>query len=344
MKKILLTSLFICLLAPMNANAEKKPFGDGLYWELNDVTLTISGKGAMPDHCDYLWNNKRVERIIVEIGVTSIAASAFWECNNLKSVVIPCSVTSIGKNAFSNCKNLASITIPNSVTTIGAWAFFHCENLVSVTLPEFLTSIEEGTFGGCYNLTHINFPSGLSSIGEVAFQRCDKLKEISIPKSVRSIGENAFRNMRDKYYEGKITNMPSTLINEGEMKWRFWGLSEKSVNDYLEMSSRPLKKIKEKGGYTSVAEINDGDKLYYVVEKNNHYGLTNAEGKVIVPTEMEALESAGTGYLRYKLNGFWGVMNYAGKILIDTDRGYTSIGDYVSFTKRFPYTIDWLER
>lgn len=55
---------------------------------------------------------------------------------------------------------------------------------------------------------------------------------------------------------------------------------------------------------------------------------------------MEALESAGSGYIRYKLNGFWGLINTQGKILIDTDRGYTKIGDYVSFTKRFPYEMD----
>ena len=68
--------------------------------------------------------------------------------------------------------------------------------------------------------------------------------------------------------------------------------------------------------------------------------MVNSEGREIVPVEMEALESAGAGYLRYKLAGFWGLMNYTGKIIIDTDRGYTKIGDYVSFTKRFPYEMD----
>ena len=33
-------------------------------------------------------------------------------------------------------------------------------------------------------------------------------------------------------------------------------------------------------------------------------------------------------------------MNYQGKIIIDTDRGYTSIGDYNSTTKHFTYTIN----
>lgn len=87
-------------------------------------------------------------------------------------------------------------------------------------------------------------------------------------------------------------------------------------------------------------ELKDGNAKYYKVSKNGRYGLTDKEGKVIVPAEMEVLEQAGAGYLRYKINGFYGVMNYSGKILIDTDRGYTKIGDYVSFTKRFPYEMD----
>lgn len=97
--------------------------------------------------------------------------------------------------------------------------------------------------------------------------------------------------------------------------------------------------IKASGGYASAMELNNGSTKYWKVSKGGRYGLTDAEGKVIVPTEMEALESAGTGYLRYKLNGFLGLMDYAGKIIIDTDRGYTSIGDFKTFNKRFAYTM-----
>ena len=98
--------------------------------------------------------------------------------------------------------------------------------------------------------------------------------------------------------------------------------------------------IKETGSYASATELMDSSMMYWKVSKGGRYGLTDAQGKVIVPTEMEALESAGTGYLRYKLNGFWGLMNYSGKIIIDTDRGYTSIGDFKTFNKRFPYTMN----
>ena len=98
--------------------------------------------------------------------------------------------------------------------------------------------------------------------------------------------------------------------------------------------------IMSKGGYADATEITNGGKKYFKVSKGGKYGLTDAEGNKIIPAEMEALEQAGEGYLKYKVNGFWGVINYAGKIIIPTDRGYTKIGDYVSFTKRFPYEMN----
>lgn len=98
--------------------------------------------------------------------------------------------------------------------------------------------------------------------------------------------------------------------------------------------------IKANGGFTSAVAMNNGSKKYYKVSKSGRYGLTDSEGRLVIPCEMEGLESAGTGFLKYKLNGFWGLMNYQGKILIDTDRGYTSIGDYKSFNKRFAYTMN----
>lgn len=106
-----------------------------------------------------------------------------------------------------------------------------------------------------------------------------------------------------------------------------WGIMDFSGNVIVPVSQ----------GYSSIVKL-DNAKLYKV-GKSGRYGIVNYEGKEIVPTELETLESAGNGYLRYKLNGFWGLMNYAGKIIIDTDRGYTSIGDFKTFNKRFPYTM-----
>ena len=47
--------------------------------------------------------------------------------------------------------------------------------------------------------------------------------------------------------------------------------------------------IKKNSGYASAVVITNGITKYYKVSKGGRYGLTDAEGKVIVPTEMEAL-------------------------------------------------------
>ena len=98
--------------------------------------------------------------------------------------------------------------------------------------------------------------------------------------------------------------------------------------------------IKEMGNYDNVEAVKDEGKTYFIVKKNYRYGLTDAEGRVIIPVELGYLSEAGTGFLRFQVGSYYGIMNYNAKVIIPTDRGYTSIGNYISVTKRFPYTMD----
>ena len=91
------------------------------------------------------------------------------------------------------------------------------------------------------------------------------------------------------------------------------------------------------GTYQEIVPFVDN---YLRIKSNWKFGLIKYNGAEVVAPELDALEQAGKGYLKYKINGFWGVMNYTGKIIIDTDRGYTSIGDFKTFNKRFPYTMN----
>lgn len=190
-----------------------------------------------------------------------------------------------------------------------------------------------------FGISSAVIPSSVKIIGEAAFAECPNLKLISIAENVTSIGDDAFIGEEDdEYYEGSITLLPQWVLDKGTSEWRRCGLSTKSVEAF-KRTNTPDAIIKRKGGYASAVELMNGSTKYWKVSKDGRYGLTDVDGKEIVPTEIEALESAGAGYLRYKLNGFWGLMNYTGKIIIDTDRGYTSIGDYKSFNKRFAYTM-----
>lgn len=200
-----------------------------------------------------------------------------------------------------------------------------------------------------YIVTNVKSQCGLYSLNG------DKVLDLDYD-TIEDTGGNYVKVKRNGYYgiaslDGKeiiSTSRGYTSIDYNSSKRSFavaktgyTGVCDAQGNEISLTKLPPTpNEIKTNGGYTSVVEHKDGSTKYWKVSKNGRYGLTDAEGKVVVPTEMEALESAGTGYLRYKLNSFWGVMNYAGKIIIDTDRGYTSIGDFKTFNKRFPYTMN----
>lgn len=127
MKRSILICLVLCLIAPITIDAQKEPFGNGLYWELSDGTLTVSGYGEMPNTLEP-WHSKKgiIRTVVIEYGVSTIKNLAFSDCKSLTSVTLPNSLKSIGKSAFSDCTSLSFIEIPNSVTSIGESAFSKC--------------------------------------------------------------------------------------------------------------------------------------------------------------------------------------------------------------------------
>ena len=189
MKKFLLF-IFFSLFSFSAIHAE-------IDWELSDDgTLTISGSEKMKDYVlssPAPWYNdrKKIKRVVIKDGVTSIGDRAFYGCSNITSVTIPNSVTSIGDYAFRDC-SITSVTIPNSVTSIGNCAFEYCIGLTSITIPNSVKSIGHRAFYYCLGLTSVTIGNSVTSIGESAFEYCNGLTSITIPNSVTSIGNCAF--------------------------------------------------------------------------------------------------------------------------------------------------------
>ena len=191
----------------------------GLTWNLTKAgTLTISGKGAMPDFSavgeqPWIENNSKIKKVVIGNGVTSIGSCAFWECGVL-SVEISPSVTTINNSAFRS-SSIISVNIPSSVKTIGDSAFRACQNLSSVTISEGLEKIEQNAFNACANLTSIALPASIGEVGAAAFFQCQNMTSATFAPGSKQVklGDNLFTQC---YYLSSVT-LPKSIdcISEG---------------------------------------------------------------------------------------------------------------------------------
>ena len=218
-------SLLMGLLVVMASFGQSGTTGS-LTWSFDGETLTISGKGEMPNYQDAMaapyyppWSeisDINIKNVVIKEGVKSIGNNAFSECGSLASISIPESVTSIGSGAFSNCGSLALISISQSVTNIGDGAFYGTgwynnqpdgiiyinkilykykgimPSNTTINIFEGTTSISGSAFYECSGLIAITIPNSVTSIGGGAFCKCSGLIAITIPSSVTSIGGGIF--------------------------------------------------------------------------------------------------------------------------------------------------------
>ncbi len=118
---------------------------DYIEWSFDEETktLTVNGKGEMPDYDNFssapwLGFYEEVEKLVVGEGITKIGGSAFSGLFNLKEAVLPETLTVIGSSAFLGCINLSKINLPDSIEGIGTQAFFGVE-LDTLTVPKNIT-------------------------------------------------------------------------------------------------------------------------------------------------------------------------------------------------------------
>ena len=198
MRKLITTGLIAVLAIVMGAatvQAQTPTSGTTgpLTWKYDTgtKTLTISGKGEMPDYVDYMVNTtnsmqlspwlfcrERISKVVIEDGVKYIGTNAFLGFK-MDSVVISESVTRIGKAAFSSCTNLSVINIPTGVTRIEDNTFTFCKKLNSIILHTGITEIGSGAFAFS-TLTQLTIPVGVKKIGARAFSGCKNLSAIAV--------------------------------------------------------------------------------------------------------------------------------------------------------------------
>ena len=142
-------------------------------YTLKKGTLTIKGKGAMPAKMKFR-RNKKIKKVIIKKGVTSISYEAFALCKNLDSVTIPSTVKTIGIRSFYGTK-ISKITVPSKTKTIGQGAFGSCKSLKTIVMPgDFKLKLEEDTDDKLWYVA-----SDQSAVDTITFNTKLKLANVS---------------------------------------------------------------------------------------------------------------------------------------------------------------------
>ena len=226
-------------------------FWGSLAWEFSDDNvLRFSGVGPMPDDpgLAYDWQPfaRAVVRVVVEEGVTSIAAGAFNDFYAMESVSLPSTLLSIGDNAFAGCTSIESVEYPGTdaqwnAVAVGAGndavLFSHGEGVqgtdgsVSWTISNDGTLTVTGTgavepagtgpsagygwSGYGEQVLRIVVGEGITSLGASAFADCVNAESAALPESLTAIGEAAFQNARAL----ESVNIPVAVKSIGD--WAF---------------------------------------------------------------------------------------------------------------------------
>ena len=310
--------------------------GDSAAWTLDNTgTLTISGTGAtynydMDDDGNSAapWCTKariqRVNKVVVNSGITELGYSMFSNCTQLTSVSLPSGLKRIGSCLFLGCTRLSAITIPSSVTTIESNAFTHCDSITAITLPGGLRTMGDAVCSQMAKLTTATVSGGVTYLSNYAFNDCPSLKTITLPNTVKSIGICAFRYdtaLKDVYFNGSVTQWTSIQI-AGEGNSALYnadvhctGLSAPTVTGGNDAQGRPTLKWNAVTGaakyevyrarslngdyikystvtgtsYTNISYIENGNTYYYKVRALDANGTAGAWSSIVSVTYKQTL-------------------------------------------------------
>lgn len=217
MKKIMLITLFLCLLASVaNAYDFEK---NGLLYRITDyqkrtVEVThwdeLTGANGVPghyrpdlcsahhhhdsahvhdEHCGHHQEKEHIP-VIPEFPDTVIIPAKVWYKGRIYKV------TAVGDGSFYGRKNIRLVRLPKTIRRIGQSAFRDCTLLERVEWPATIDTIGSYAFYMDYSLEKAVLPDSMKYIGWYAFALCDRLREVRMPAGLACFEGNAFLRCR----------------------------------------------------------------------------------------------------------------------------------------------------
>ena len=193
------------------------------------------------------WLNDagRIQRVVVNSGVTSVGVLAFYMCQNLTTVTLANSVQTVGELSFAGCSSLRQISMPG-VTRLERRCFYSCTSLTNVVLPQSLTYIGNEVFFMCQSLGGITIPAGVKQLGNSVFAHCNALAAVYVEAPLTELPTWAFYGCDSL----TVLQLPSTITAVGDnavvgcdslyhVDYSGSGIVKQELNQQLEEPSVP---------------------------------------------------------------------------------------------------------
>jgi len=268
---------------------------DRVLWSHDGAgTMTFSGTGNMADYGiiqNRPWHGVQnsITRAVIEEGVASIGASAFYGFDHL-----------------------ASVEIPNTVTSIGISSFYGCSALKSVEISAGMKSIEPGPFLGCSNLATVNIYASSCDASMQPFPSNCKLYVFA--DKVEGYKTAAFWSA----YADKIEALTLTA-NAGDNEGEYWATYYNDLAECKVDENTKVFKLALTGNMLEMKKIDDG-----II--NLGQGVVLKSKSASIPLYYSATGSA-TSYGDNSLLGTMTTINNPGNAFV-LNKGSHGIGFY----------------
>lgn len=196
-------------------------------------TLTISGKGEMPDYYREKtpWEDWKqlVNSLVIGEGITGIGGKAFYGCKGIKKVQFPCSLQGIRYGAFEDCCLLEEVKFHENRELRHVYE----EKNKEVPFREAVRKKKQITIG---SRVFLHTPWAVKKWGDFLMKdNClleyyGKHTEIVLPEHIREIGKFAFKN-----HELTSVTLPQGLKKIGFGAFEKTGLSEITIPKNVEL-------------------------------------------------------------------------------------------------------------
>lgn len=183
----------------------------------NTIFVTKSEDGNGQENYYYSSKTGTLEKCVAdEIAVVDDCITAYFRHDIAKDelnteegqiyekIIIEEGVKTIGASAFYNCS--AEVTLPSTITSIGDNAFYGC-SFDTLTISEGTTYTTKSFNGATIN--RVVFEDGITKIPAYALYGANVTEPITIPDTVTSIGASAFNTFKGTIAEVDIRKVTS---------------------------------------------------------------------------------------------------------------------------------------